>query len=284
MNAISTVRDRIFAAADLLFKQSGCTSFPTVDAVRKQAKVNMNDAATGMREWRRTQTVQVAQADSVMPTALHGSCVKALEGLWTEATAIANEALRAAQAGWEAERGENDTLREQIATAFEEQTKELEQANSTILSLQDELHEMRENLDRAKLELQAEARQTDRAEQAARQAEAKVSELQRLSTELSAEVAHGRQQLDAMTTNHRENLDYVRNELRVERDAQNVEQQRLRGLVENLQAQLQQALQDQVSRLSAALNNTPPAKGPARAKSKALSRTRGNGEDSKRRP
>lgn len=34
-------------------------TFPTVDAVRKHAKVNMNDASVGMKDWRRAQTAQV---------------------------------------------------------------------------------------------------------------------------------------------------------------------------------------------------------------------------------
>ncbi|HID8156977.1 TPA: DNA-binding protein [Pseudomonas aeruginosa] len=49
-------RDRIFAAADELFEQGDRESFPTVDAVRRAARVNMNDASAGMREWRRQRT------------------------------------------------------------------------------------------------------------------------------------------------------------------------------------------------------------------------------------
>ncbi|MER2518664.1 MAG: KfrA protein, partial [Candidatus Accumulibacter phosphatis] len=40
------IRDRILAAADTLYEQAARASFPTVDSVRKVAKVNMNDAAT----------------------------------------------------------------------------------------------------------------------------------------------------------------------------------------------------------------------------------------------
>jgi colicin import membrane protein len=45
-------QDRIFAAADMLYEKKDRASFPTVDAVRKAAKVNMNDASAGMKAWR----------------------------------------------------------------------------------------------------------------------------------------------------------------------------------------------------------------------------------------
>ena len=56
MELTKDTRDRIFAAADSLYEQAGRAAFPTVDAVRKTAKVNMNDASAGMKEWRRAQT------------------------------------------------------------------------------------------------------------------------------------------------------------------------------------------------------------------------------------
>lgn len=60
MELTKETRDRIFAAADELFEQNGRDGFPTVDAVRKAARVNMNDASSGMKEWRRAQTAQAA--------------------------------------------------------------------------------------------------------------------------------------------------------------------------------------------------------------------------------
>jgi len=55
METTKEKRDRIFAAADMLFEQAGRASFPTVDAVRRAAKAGMNDASVVMKEWRRLQ-------------------------------------------------------------------------------------------------------------------------------------------------------------------------------------------------------------------------------------
>ena len=65
------IRDRILAAADALYDQAGRASFPTVDSVRKVAKVNMNDAATTMKEWRRAQTAQAAPVAITVPEGVH---------------------------------------------------------------------------------------------------------------------------------------------------------------------------------------------------------------------
>ncbi len=65
------IRDRILTAADALYQQAGRASFPTVDSVRKVAKVNMNDAASTMKEWRRAQTAQAAPVAITIPEAVH---------------------------------------------------------------------------------------------------------------------------------------------------------------------------------------------------------------------
>lgn len=47
MELASDTLARIFSAADSLFEEAGQSGFPTVDAVRKSARVNMNDASAG---------------------------------------------------------------------------------------------------------------------------------------------------------------------------------------------------------------------------------------------
>lgn len=47
-------KHRIVHAADTLYEQGSCARFPTVDAVRRQARVSMNDANTVMKQWRHT--------------------------------------------------------------------------------------------------------------------------------------------------------------------------------------------------------------------------------------
>ena len=75
------IRDRILTAADALYEQAGRTSFPTVDSVRKVAKVNMNDAAATMKEWRRAQTAQAAPVAITVPEAVHQLHSQALAAL-----------------------------------------------------------------------------------------------------------------------------------------------------------------------------------------------------------
>jgi hypothetical protein len=47
------IRERILNAAQQLFEGSGRLELPTVDAVRRLSKTNMNDASSVMKEWRR---------------------------------------------------------------------------------------------------------------------------------------------------------------------------------------------------------------------------------------
>mgnify|MGYP006204349805 CR=1 FL=1 len=61
------VRERIIAAATDLFEQSGRETMPTVDAVRRAARVDMNAASAVMKEWRRAQTAQAAPVAVAVP-------------------------------------------------------------------------------------------------------------------------------------------------------------------------------------------------------------------------
>jgi len=120
------VRDRVFAAADELYEQSDRESFPTVDVVRRAAKVNMNDASAAMKEWRRAQTSQASPLAVQVPDAVMQAAQAFVGSLWSQAQELANESLRAAQAGWEAEREELDVMRQELAEAYEAQASELE--------------------------------------------------------------------------------------------------------------------------------------------------------------
>ncbi|RNK57918.1 DNA-binding protein, partial [Xanthomonas vasicola] len=79
-----------------MFEQSGREVFPTVDAVRKVAKVNMNDASTAMKEWRRAQARPAPVVQ--VPEAVQQVASTAVLALWQAAQDAANDALRAAQA------------------------------------------------------------------------------------------------------------------------------------------------------------------------------------------
>lgn len=124
------IRTRIIDAAAELYAQSGRQSLPTVDAVRRAARVDMNSASAVMREWRRAQTTQATPVTVQVPEAVQQSSSLALATLWTQAQELANESLRAAQSGWETERAELDSLRQELAHAYESQAGELEAAQA----------------------------------------------------------------------------------------------------------------------------------------------------------
>jgi hypothetical protein len=99
---------------------------PTVDAVRRLSKTNMNDASAVMKEWRRLQIVSASAAVVSVPDRVQQASQSALSALWTEAQELANEALHVAQTAWDAERAEAEKLRVELSSAFETQGAELE--------------------------------------------------------------------------------------------------------------------------------------------------------------
>lgn len=158
-------RDRIFAAANQLYEAAGREAFPTVDAVRKAAKVNMNDASAGMKEWRRAQTAQAAPIAVQVPEAVQQLHSQGLAALWQAAIDQANESLRAAQAGWEAERAELDALQAKLTEASEQRDAAIESART--------LDDTRRKLSTA---------------------EARTVEIERRAAELRAELDHAHQE------------------------------------------------------------------------------------------
>jgi colicin import membrane protein len=191
MDVSKEIRDRIYAAADALYDQAGRTGFPTVDAVRREAKVSMNDANAVMRDWRKAQSAKMAPATVQVPDALQLAHGAALASLWQQAQEVANEGLRVAQAGWEAERAEAETLNREMADAYEAQSAELEKTHARIAELEANarrLEDMREAQRRMVEASQAELVQT---QQRAAAAEVRVAELR-------SELEHARDEAGQM--------------------------------------------------------------------------------------
>ena len=134
-------RERVFAAASQIFEESGRQTMPTVDQVRRLAKVDMHAATAAMREWRRQQTAQAAPIAVAVPEVVAKANELAVAQLWTQAQELANQSLREAQSAWDAERAELDQLRVELSDAFEAQADELEQARSRIEALEREARE-----------------------------------------------------------------------------------------------------------------------------------------------
>jgi len=139
------VRERIIQSAVDLYAQAGHETFPTVDQVRRAARVDMNAASSVMREWRRQQTVKAAPVAVTIPEAVAQANSVALAALWSQAQALANESLRSAQASWESERGELDAMRQELAEAYETQAAEIERLNAQLLQQAEALEHERAN-------------------------------------------------------------------------------------------------------------------------------------------
>ncbi len=185
------VRERVIQAAQELYEQNGRESMPTVDAVRRLARVDMNAASAVMREWRRAQTAQAAPVAVTVPevvTQAHGA---ALVALWQTAQELANESLRVAQAAWEAERAEADHDRQELADAYERQATELEEVRAAA--------ERSARLHQEQQDTQAQALAAVRAELVtaatrAERAEARAQEIEQRAAALRGELESAHQE------------------------------------------------------------------------------------------
>lgn len=187
MESSTSKQERISAAADKLYEAAGRSAFPTVDAVRKIAKASMNDACTGMKEWRRKQTAQVDLVAVEVPSLLKQAATQSLQSLWEQAMSTANEALRAAQASWQQERSESDAICAQMADAFEVQEHELHSRQADLDLYQSQSQEMASTI--AGLREQSEQLMHDNvvATAAAEQARALLVEVEKRANDMHRE-------------------------------------------------------------------------------------------------
>jgi predicted nucleic acid-binding Zn-ribbon protein len=98
----------------------------------------MSDASAAMREWRRGQAATAAPVAVAVPGRVQQASQTALAALWAEAQAIANDALKAAQGAWEAEREEAEALRREMSAAFEAQTAETEALQARLAAMENQ--------------------------------------------------------------------------------------------------------------------------------------------------
>jgi colicin import membrane protein len=122
------VEQRIIFAANKLYEQNN-QKLPSVNEVRKLAKVNMHDASEAMKTWRKEIKSQDAIQD--IPDSVQQIGNNAIASIFQHANQIATESLRAAQSTWESEREELNSIIQEISTehdAMVSQNEELSQA------------------------------------------------------------------------------------------------------------------------------------------------------------
>ena len=173
---------RITTAADQLYEESGRSSFPNVDTVRRRARADMNATSTVMRSWRRAQTAAAAPLPGAIPDAVQLASHNLLTAVWVAANNNANANLQTAQAGWEQERAEAEACRQQLATAFDCQTEELALAQRTIDA-------MKQTLTAQANELQGAIAGLEKLGHQAATAEARSNEIVKRADDLKSELA-----------------------------------------------------------------------------------------------
>lgn len=213
-------RERVFAVATQIFDESGRQTMPTVDQVRRLAKVDMHAATAAMREWRRQQTAQAAPIAVTVPEVVAKANEQAVAQLWTQAQELANQSLREAQSAWDAERTELDQMRIELSDAFESQADELELARSRIDALENEVREtaaiaaaelqkLRDELAKVRTELGAATTRAERAEATAAELEHRVADLRAELERAHTDVDQVRAEIKRATTD----ADGLRSEL-----------------------------------------------------------------------
>lgn len=175
------VRERVIAAAVDLYEQAGRERFPTVDAVRRLSRADMNAVSAVMKEWRQAQTTQAAPVAVAVPEAVQQANAAAVAALWLNATELANQSLRSAQAGWEKERIELDDMRAELANSYEAQAAEFETTKKQLADSEAKTAEQAQELAAVR---QREAEAINRAERA----EARISEIEHRAADLRGEL------------------------------------------------------------------------------------------------
>jgi chromosome segregation ATPase len=184
----SEIAQRILAAADSLFEQGGQSQFPTVDAVRKAARVNMNDASAVMKEWRRNQLARRQPAPIQLPPALEHVHRNALEQLWSTAQDLAGQHLASLSAAWDTERAECEQMNAEMAEAFEAQAAELAQARHESDLFKQQAADVQASAQHGRLLLESTQAKLAQAESRAGTEGARAAEIERRATDLRTEL------------------------------------------------------------------------------------------------
>jgi DNA repair exonuclease SbcCD ATPase subunit len=204
MKPASDTIARISAAADELFEQNGRATYPTVDAVRKAARMNMNDANSGMREWRRNQMARAVPAVVQVPAAITEVQATLVAQVWQVAQAVAGESLGAAKAAWNAERNQLETLNKEMADAFESQAAELESLRSRLHAAADQAESAAATVRALQGEVDSQRARLAASESDARRDAARMEEVELRASELRRELDHAHQELAAAHAGGRE--------------------------------------------------------------------------------
>lgn len=191
------IKERIFAAADVLHAESATGEFPSVEAVRQASRSGMNNVVEAMKEWRQNQRKQVQTVREPLPVELH-SVVQAMgQSLWETAQQLANESLDAAKVAFETEKSDLIQLSAEQSESFEAQGRELDSANERIDALNQQLMEAAADARQMTQKLEEVRNALTACEQKAALAEQRAEDVERRATDLRAELDHAHTEAEA---------------------------------------------------------------------------------------
>jgi colicin import membrane protein len=215
MHVNPDIQKRIFDAAAQLHSDAGHGDFPTVDAVRRLTRTNMNDTAIVMKLWRAMQATAASPAPASISDNVQRIHNDGLAALWHAANEHAGTNLRTAQAGWEVERAEGETVLAQLAASFDAQARELEKEQHTLEKCRKCLDESRHTaadaqacLDGCTAENRALHSRMEAADILIAKLHGHIAELRKDLEQSNAQAAHLQEQCDnAKQSAHEEALD-----------------------------------------------------------------------------
>ena len=137
LNVNPEVRARILSAIEDLYDHLGRSDqFPTQAEVRSKAKTDMNSCSLVYREWKRQQTARPVMVAVEVPESLKQVHLSTVATIWSTAQEQANAHLRDAESKWEHERADNETMRRELAEAYEAALKSTEDAQASLAESQ----------------------------------------------------------------------------------------------------------------------------------------------------
>lgn len=258
MEISQTIQDRIFAAADELYAEGGGNTPPTVDAVRRRARVNMNDARACMKEWRQKQRPAFTPIAVQLPGDLQATWTSALAQLWQQALSLSNEPLRAAHAGWELERARASDAERELAAAYDQQSAELTAAHDEVARLSMQADQLRREATEKSQALVTAEQARLACNIAVREADVRSVEIERRATELRKELDHAHTEIANLRQSHADEMARLAAEAKndVLQERGKAEQAQLRHGTALLAAQLENASLRGSLRRSAAASKT----------------------------
>lgn len=185
-----------------------------MDAVRKRAQVNMNDASEGMKIWRRQHKGQDEQVPKQIPEDVQPQLLAAMGPIWQVASSRAAEAIRKAREEWGLERQQAENLHQEVARAYDELERKLESVEEKLGSQLEENKALRDEVASLRNTLTKAERERTNALTEERETSIRNEGLESSCRVLQESLAHARKELSTLRAAHTDELDRLRMQAR----------------------------------------------------------------------